>query len=420
MNAGKITTFTPDSCIYPANDPDSDSVYIIQSGKVELRYNDPARTHYTQSAGKGDILGFISSLSRRARLSTALATAKTTILQLSSREFLTLLSRNQKIALKVIDIFARTLTFYNETLFQGIKRNLSAPAPAAMLSLARFYSRENPQIAGYIYSRFLTDYADHEQHQKAKDELSSLRLTTIQPVTLERNQNGTIACLPKQVIFCEEETGDTLYVILSGRVEIVKVKDNSSVLLSILHEGDIFGELAIASNRPRSATAVSADHTILLPVTRDSLSNFMHEKPIILQKIFSSICERIWFTALRSEIHLYSKPITKLYTFLVNKIQELRIPLNQKYAHVFDFDIRALLKMTGLRSIELHDPGLTPFLTDKNISMHFGQITINNVSDLVARTRQYKREDGLITRERQPRTNSPEISPPSMLSSTGD
>lgn len=393
MDKGTTLNFKKGSCIFAAEDSSSDPVYIIQSGEVELQYNDQVRAHYSRIAGEGDIIGFISSLSKRPRINSAIALSKVTALELSSDNFLTLLSRNHDIALKVIRIFAKALTFYNETLFSRSGNRQSSSNPEQLLKLARFYASEDPDIANYIYARFLEKYPDNENHTDAEEERRALNTKDLSFPDQPGLKSGRLTMLPGQVVFCEQEQGDTLYVILSGRVEIIKVKDNSSVLLSILHEGDVFGELAIASNRPRNATAISADQTILLPVTQDSLKSLMERKPVILQKIFTSICERIWFTALRSELHLYALPLTRVYTFLVNKLQEDRIELKRRHSHVFDFDMKTLLKMTGLRSIKPSDPVFQPFISDPNIFMNFGQITVNDVSELVARTRQYKRQD---------------------------
>ena len=58
------------------------------------------------------------------------------------------------------------------------------------------------------------------------------------------------------IIFCEHEPGDTFYLIQSGRVQIVKIVDDIEKIIDILQPGEIFGEMAILEEAPRSASKV--------------------------------------------------------------------------------------------------------------------------------------------------------------------
>ncbi|HPA72406.1 MAG TPA: cyclic nucleotide-binding domain-containing protein, partial [Spirochaetota bacterium] len=62
---------------------------------------------------------------------------------------------------------------------------------------------------------------------------------------------------PNQLIFCEFEPGNEFYFIQSGRVKIVKIVNNTEKTLDVLKPGDVFGEMAILENSPRSATAIA-------------------------------------------------------------------------------------------------------------------------------------------------------------------
>ena len=75
-------------------------------------------------------------------------------------------------------------------------------------------------------------------------------------------------------IFKEGDAGDALYAVASGRVQISAVMgDGERQVLSRLPPGEVFGELAIIDNQPRSATAmaeVAVSYTHLtLPTNRE-------------------------------------------------------------------------------------------------------------------------------------------------------
>ena len=61
---------------------------------------------------------------------------------------------------------------------------------------------------------------------------------------------------PNEIIFCEYEPGNDFYLIQEGQVKITKTVGSSIKTLDVLEAGDIFGEMAILEEQPRSATAV--------------------------------------------------------------------------------------------------------------------------------------------------------------------
>jgi hypothetical protein len=80
------------------------------------------------------------------------------------------------------------------------------------------------------------------------------------------------------VIFEKGQAGNELYVVLGGKVAI---RDGSREL-AVLDRGGMFGEMALVSNEPRSATAVSLSETSLLVLSMDIIKNVM-PKEVSLQ-----------------------------------------------------------------------------------------------------------------------------------------
>jgi CRP-like cAMP-binding protein len=66
-----------------------------------------------------------------------------------------------------------------------------------------------------------------------------------------------------EVIFAEGSASTEAYIIRSGRVEIFKNSSKGSVILSVLGEGDMFGEMGLLDDRPRSASAKAADSVVI-------------------------------------------------------------------------------------------------------------------------------------------------------------
>jgi NADH:ubiquinone reductase (H+-translocating) len=84
---------------------------------------------------------------------------------------------------------------------------------------------------------------------------------------------------PGQVIFREGDRGDWLYVIVDGEVEVLKEASGAHEPLRRLGRGDCFGEIALVSERPRSATVRALSATNVLAVDREAFQALFSTLP---------------------------------------------------------------------------------------------------------------------------------------------
>ncbi|HOV62719.1 MAG TPA: Crp/Fnr family transcriptional regulator [Spirochaetia bacterium] len=96
------------------------------------------------------------------------------------------------------------------------------------------------------------------------------------------------------VIFCEYEPGDTFYLIQSGRVQIVKIMGDIEKIVDILQPGEIFGEMAILEEAPRSASAIALDPVKALEFNRENFEVLMLGNPQIALKLLKLFTKRIY------------------------------------------------------------------------------------------------------------------------------
>ena len=94
-------------------------------------------------------------------------------------------------------------------------------------------------------------------------DLESMDLDTIARVGVRKKyKKGSI-------ILLEEEAGAALFVIITGKVKIVRMDDDGrEVILSILGESDFFGEMAILDGLARSASVVATTKAELFMIHR--------------------------------------------------------------------------------------------------------------------------------------------------------
>lgn len=96
-----------------------------------------------------------------------------------------------------------------------------------------------------------------------------------------------------EVIIKQGESGNCMYVIQSGEVEILKNKEGAEVKLAIRKEGDFFGEMALFSREERSATVRALGEVRVLTVDRKNLLNSIQKDPSLAFRIIETLSKRI-------------------------------------------------------------------------------------------------------------------------------
>lgn len=84
----------------------------------------------------------------------------------------------------------------------------------------------------------------------------------------------------EETLFSAGDPGESLYIVESGSVEL-SIKDHSGqkIVLKLAKENDIFGEISMLDNRPRSASAVALEACQLFVLDRDDLLLLFQKKP---------------------------------------------------------------------------------------------------------------------------------------------
>ena len=96
------------------------------------------------------------------------------------------------------------------------------------------------------------------------------------------------------MVLIEEEVGSTMFIILDGRVKISRISDEGrEVILSIMSEGDFFGEMSILDGQARSANVVTLDDSTILIIHREDFLQMMHDFPQIAINLLKELAHRL-------------------------------------------------------------------------------------------------------------------------------
>lgn len=113
------------------------------------------------------------------------------------------------------------------------------------------------------------------------------------PMVRELAARGQLRSFPKNaVIINEGDKGESLFVILSGRVKVyVSDDDGREMILDIHGAGDYVGEMSL-DGRPRSASVMTLDPSTCSVVTRDDLRAAIAANPDVAMSLISTLIER--------------------------------------------------------------------------------------------------------------------------------
>ncbi|MEZ5935204.1 MAG: EAL domain-containing protein [Alphaproteobacteria bacterium] len=104
------------------------------------------------------------------------------------------------------------------------------------------------------------------------------------------------------VIFREGERGHSAFLIERGEVEISVLRNGRQMRLATRGPGEVFGEMAIIDDQPRSATVTAMRPCQLLMITRDQLVNRIEQTDPVLRMCLRVILQRFRSTLLRLQV----------------------------------------------------------------------------------------------------------------------
>lgn len=94
---------------------------------------------------------------------------------------------------------------------------------------------------------------------------------------------------PGQVIFDEGDTGDCMYIVKSGRVDLYVGR----ALVEQAGPGDVFGEMVLLDECVRSARAVAAESCQLVPLTQDDFDRLVSRGPYFARELLRLMAVRL-------------------------------------------------------------------------------------------------------------------------------
>lgn len=106
---------------------------------------------------------------------------------------------------------------------------------------------------------------------------------------LDRATEETRAVAAGEIIFNVGDAADAFYMVRSGKVA-VRLGNRT---LSVLGEGEIFGEMALIDAGPRSATVIAETDCVVVPISEKQFLFMVSEAPYFGLSVMRVLVERL-------------------------------------------------------------------------------------------------------------------------------
>ncbi|MBW1742162.1 MAG: cyclic nucleotide-binding domain-containing protein [Deltaproteobacteria bacterium] len=265
-------------------------MYLVKEGSVTVWIDESL----VASLGPGEIFGEISLFYNVNRSATIRAKEKATKVGVLGRKTLeTMFAGNAP--------YARDLIYRLFKILPGRLRNLNDKYKAAIPALHLIYdgderdtlNLDDLQIGGKPEQSDLFPTLSEDDVRKISSEIQDFA--------------------PDQPIFSEGDPGDGAYFILDGNVKVVSTSaEFKEVILGQLGEGEIFGEMSLIDEKPRSASIVTLTPCKLAYVGKEAFNKFLESRSELAFRLMGFICLSLFRHILR---------LDRLYSDVKKKVQ---------------------------------------------------------------------------------------------------
>jgi len=398
----KLMQYTKGSIVYFENDKD-ERIFILQKGiAISTTTDIETKEPITEQIKNGEFFGVKSSLGHFPREETVTVLTDSTCVALTVPEFESMFGGNKGVMMKMLRVFSGQLRQVHKKIESILNQDLTINPMSAMISVAQaFYDDEKFRSCCDVCIAFLKRYPNYY------DKNEVVKLYTMSKAQADRHANsgeddsgddgstgGALSQFnlpafqrfaknyePGQVIICEFEPGDTFYLIQSGKVQLVKCVNGTNKNLDILKPGELFGEMAILDNSPRSATCMAAGHVQCLEFSKANFELLVAGNPQIALMLLKLFCKRIYDQKRRLKILVINDLQARVADVFCMLDEMNPVSLTNKTLRRFDVTIQDIARWAGL-SMDLTRTEIDKYIARNKIEVFENHMIVHSIADM--------------------------------------
>ena len=387
-----FVNFAAKSYIIVEGKRNADKFFIIRSGKVRLSKEVEIVTEEQgDTLGPGDFFGVVSTMSGQSHIETAQALTDVTLISVQKDQFSQLIQNNAPVAMKIILQFSKRMRYLDEALTRLTLKNNAVDDASHIYWVGEYYAKiKQYGQAFYAYQKYIKHCPKGDNVQTAVERLKKIA-PYVKNVQQEPKPGEMMRIFEKdQIVFCEGEPGNELFIIQKGSVKIVKVTDDNEILLAVLKAGDIFGEMALLESKPRAAGAVAYENCQLMAVNRENFQQMIKSQPQLIARLTTLLSERIWLIYRQLANTQINEPLGKLFDMLQIQLDKKKIDISSATNYSFDFGLKELINMVGLNQGEASLVG-KKMMENKAFQIMNDKLFVKDVKEIARQNAYYRK-----------------------------
>ncbi len=382
-----IKQYKKGAYIYLSGQQPLEEFYIIKSGQIKLTKTNPILGFSEEIRDIGYIFGIIQCITEIAEEETAESVTDCELFVIQKSNIEKVLTNHKKVFLRILSEYSEILRkldtdLTNYNFFPSIENR-----KRKIFDIVNKHIKEKEEKkASHLLLSLMEEYKDDNdiiiRIKNILMKLPKVELLKKEGIISEKKfQKDTI-------IFTEFEQSDCFFIIKNGKVKITKLSHEKEILLAILGETDIFGEMSVLNDKPRNATAQTIEETELMIIDKKGIDKL--PGPIFL-KLLLFLSKRIWLV--QQQLICYKLPLTiaKIYFMLTSKIKQVFLNPQNQFANpfIFKFSEKELYQMIDYDYDKKRKTEIEDFLKDKNIEFFQDSIKIKKIKDLFDKNAYY-------------------------------
>ena len=182
------------------------------------------------------------------------------------------------------------------------------------------------------------------------------------------------------IIFCEYEPGDTFYLLQAGHVQIVRIIGDLEKNIDVLNPGEVFGEMAILEEAPRSATTIALDEVKALEFNRENFEVLMMGNPQIAMRLLKLFIKRIYDQKRRFMILTLEDVEAKVADVFLMLAENQTMDTSAGESIEFKTSVEDMSHWAGIPAGQCREV-LNHFVAQRRIELHPDKIVVRNIND---------------------------------------
>jgi CRP-like cAMP-binding protein len=160
-----------------------------------------------------------------------------------------------------------------------------------------------------------------------------------------------------EAVFLPGQPANTVYILKEGRVKIASCAvDGREHIISILHPGEIFGELALAEEGKRNSLAVTLEPSFICAVALDHFREVLRENPTFNLQMVKLIGRRLSKVQSRLTALCFKSASERIRSFIADLAadygrrigQEIEVKLHLKHEEIAQLTATSRQTVTSL------------------------------------------------------------------------